>query len=176
MSTSSAPVLDPLQQQQPPPTEMAQQAYTAHSGHGSVGPVIGVLAVITILGAIAVMIGRLCSGRGIRGHAQYDFESWVETKCASCIDGRVDHHPPARVVVEHTSVVSSSERREAAPPPEEEAREHQQQQQEQAETNPRASQCLLSRNMKRQRLDDSHRPHIAVVFRRCVHIVTAFCY
>lgn len=106
---SSAPVLDPLQ---PPPMEMAQQAYTAHSGHGSVGPVIGVLAVITILGAIAVMIGRLCSGRGIRGHAQYDFERWVETKCASCIDGRVDPPPPPRVVVEHR--VSSS----AAPPEE----------------------------------------------------------
>ncbi|KAL0356792.1 UNVERIFIED_CONTAM: hypothetical protein Scaly_1364900 [Sesamum calycinum] len=106
-------------------------------GHGSVGPVIGVLCGHNHTGAIAVMIGRLCSGRGIRGHAQYDFESWVETKCASCIDGRVDHHPPPRVVVEHTSVVSSSDRREAAPPPEEEAREHQQQQQEQAETNPR---------------------------------------
>ncbi|KAK6135688.1 hypothetical protein DH2020_030565 [Rehmannia glutinosa] len=113
--SSSAPVLDPLQQ--PPPMEMAaQQAYTAHSGQGSVGPVIGVLAVITILGAIAVMIGRLCSGRGIRGRGQYDFEGWVETKCASCIDGRVDP-PPPRVVVEHR--VSSEAVRAAAPPPEE---------------------------------------------------------
>lgn len=110
---TSAPVLDPLQ---PPPMEMAQQAYTAHSGHGSVGPVIGVLAVITILGAIAVMIGRLCSGRGIRGHAQYDFERWVETKCASCIDGRVDPTPP-RVVVEHR--VSTDGARAPAPAAEE---------------------------------------------------------
>lgn len=106
MSTSP-PALDPLQQQQqPPPMEIGQQVYTSHSGHGSVGPVIGVLAVITILGAIAVVIGRLCSGRGIRGRGQYDFEGWVETKCASCIDGRVDP-PRPRMVVEH-SVTSSS--------------------------------------------------------------------
>ena len=58
---------------------------------GAVGPVIGVLVVITILGAIAVMIGRLCSGRGIRGHARYDFEKWIDTKCGSCIDGSLDH-------------------------------------------------------------------------------------
>ncbi|GFQ04738.1 hypothetical protein PHJA_002617800 [Phtheirospermum japonicum] len=110
--------MEPLQQQQPPPTQMAQQAYRAHPGHGSVGPVIGVLAVITILGAIAVMIGRLCSGRGIRGHGKYDFEGWVETKCASCIDGRVDP-PPLRVVVEHR--VSGDAARAAAPPEEREA-------------------------------------------------------
>ncbi|KAL6546080.1 hypothetical protein OROGR_009954 [Orobanche gracilis] len=100
--------MDPLQQQQPPPVEMAQQAYRAHSGHGSVGPVIGVLAMITILGVVAVMIGRLCSGRGIRGHGKYDFEGWVETKCASCIDGRVDPPPPPRMVVVDHRVRSSS--------------------------------------------------------------------
>ncbi|KAK9286818.1 hypothetical protein L1049_015223 [Liquidambar formosana] len=83
----------PLDQQSPPMAE-TQQAYTAHSGHGSVGPVIAVLAVITILGVIAGMIGRLCSGRTIMGHGQYDFEGWVERKCASCIDGRVDPPPP----------------------------------------------------------------------------------
>ncbi|XP_051146957.1 uncharacterized protein LOC127262350 [Andrographis paniculata] len=123
MATSS-PVLDPLQQQ-PPPMEMAQQAYTAHSGHGSVGPVIGVLAVITILGAIAIMIGRLCSGRGIRGRAQYDFEGWVETKCASCIDGRLDHPPPPRVVVtEHTAGTSARTTAAAAGEGEEEGNTH----------------------------------------------------
>ncbi|PIN20459.1 hypothetical protein CDL12_06867 [Handroanthus impetiginosus] len=111
MSTS-APVFNPLQQQQAPPMETTQQAYRTHTGHGSVGPVIGVLAIITILGAIAVMIGRLCSGRGIRGYGQYDFESWVETKCASCIDGRVDP-PPPRVVVEHNV---GGEAPRAAPP------------------------------------------------------------
>lgn len=92
--------LEPQQQPPPPPPlEVTQQAYTSQSGHGSIGPVIGVLAVITILGAIAVMIGRLCSGRRIMGHGQYDFEGWVEAKCGSCIDGRVDpptppHRPP----------------------------------------------------------------------------------
>ncbi|XP_041010116.1 uncharacterized protein LOC121254218 [Juglans microcarpa x Juglans regia] len=76
-----------------PPLAVTQEAYTAHSGHGSVGPVIAVLAVITILGLIAGMIGRICSGRPIMGHGQYDFESWIERKCSSCLDGRID--PPA---------------------------------------------------------------------------------
>ncbi|KAL7118910.1 hypothetical protein ACP275_02G030500 [Erythranthe tilingii] len=122
MSTSPPALLDPLQQQ-PPPMEMAQQqTYTSYPGHGSVGPVIGVLAVITILGAIAVVIGRLCSGRGFRGYGQYDFEGWVETKCSSCIDGRVDPPPPPRMVVEHSVTSSSAEAaRAAAPPPDEEA-------------------------------------------------------
>ncbi|OAY29413.1 uncharacterized protein LOC110602010 [Manihot esculenta] len=85
--------LDQQQQQQPPPMEVTQQAYTAHTGHGSVGPVIAVLAVITILGVIAGMIGRLCSGRRTMGHGQYDFEGWVERKCSSCLDGRIE--PPS---------------------------------------------------------------------------------
>lgn len=90
--------------QQPPPMAVSQEAYTAHSGHGSVGPVIAVLAVITILGVIAGMIGRLCSGRPIMGHGQYDFESWVERKCSSCIDGRIDPPPPR-----HTAATLSEE-------------------------------------------------------------------
>ncbi|KAL1561032.1 hypothetical protein AAHA92_03783 [Salvia divinorum] len=101
--TTSAPVLE----QQPPPMQMAaQQAYAAQPDHAPVGPVIGVLVVITILGAIAVMIGRLCSGRGLRGRARYDFEKWVETKCASCIDGGLDP-PPPRVVVDHRITIAS---------------------------------------------------------------------
>ncbi|XP_002521845.2 uncharacterized protein LOC8283273 [Ricinus communis] len=83
------------QQQESPSIEINQQAYTAHTGHGSVGPVIAVLAVITILGVVAGMIGRLCSGRRVMGHGQYDFEGWVERKCSSCLDGRVDP-PPTR--------------------------------------------------------------------------------
>lgn len=82
-----------IEQQPPPAVEVTQQGYTAHSGHGSVGPVIAVLAVITILGVIAGMIGRLCSGRRIRGHGQYDFEGWVERKCSSCLDGSIDPAP-----------------------------------------------------------------------------------
>ncbi|WCJ33768.1 hypothetical protein M5689_015106 [Euphorbia peplus] len=73
---------------QPPPTEVDQQA----TRHGSVGPVIAVVAVITILGIIAGMIGRLCTGHKLMGHGQYDFEGWVERKCSSCIDGRIN--PP----------------------------------------------------------------------------------
>ncbi|RZC52013.1 hypothetical protein C5167_020435 [Papaver somniferum] len=42
------------------------------------------------------MIGRLCSGRRVRGIGQYDFESWVEAKCSSCIDGRISHPQPQR--------------------------------------------------------------------------------
>ncbi|KAK7362674.1 hypothetical protein VNO77_04794 [Canavalia gladiata] len=84
----------PIVQQYSPPTEVTQQAYTTHSGHGSVGPVIAVLAVITVLGVIAGMIGRLCSGRRVMGHGEYDFETWVETKCSSCVDGRIAPPPP----------------------------------------------------------------------------------
>ncbi|KAG9440713.1 hypothetical protein H6P81_020878 [Aristolochia fimbriata] len=80
---------------QPSPTSINQQAYTSHSGFGSVGPLIAVLAVISILGVVAGMIGRLCAGRTIMGHGQYDFEGWIERKCSSCIDGRIDPPPPS---------------------------------------------------------------------------------
>ncbi|XP_052621793.1 uncharacterized protein LOC111895733 [Lactuca sativa] len=123
---SSTPELDPAQQQPPPfPPIIQEQAYKSHSGHGSVGPVIGVLAVIMVLGAVAVMIGRLCSGRRIMGHGQYDFEGWVETKCSTCIDGRLGPPPrrepvPVVVVESSGSNVSSSETATtAAPPPQE---------------------------------------------------------
>ncbi|GKE38743.1 hypothetical protein Tco_1462148, partial [Tanacetum coccineum] len=101
--SSTTPTLDPTQQQQqqppPYPQVIQQQSYKPHSGHGSVGPVIGALAVIMVLGAIAIMIGRLCSGRRVMGHVQYDFEGWVETKCATCIDGRVGPPPVTAPVV-----------------------------------------------------------------------------
>ncbi|KAI3702450.1 hypothetical protein L6452_28188 [Arctium lappa] len=96
----STPSFDPTQQQPPPVTEL--QDYTSHSRHGSVGPAIGALAVITVLAAIAVMIGRICSGRKIMGRRQYDFEGWVETKCSSCIDGRLGPPPPPCVAVPAT--------------------------------------------------------------------------
>lgn len=82
--------------QQPPPVAVTQKAYTSYSDHGSVGPLIAVLAIITVLGVIAGMIGRLCTGRQIMGHGQYDFEGWVERKCSTCLDGRIDipHRPP----------------------------------------------------------------------------------
>ncbi|OVA10805.1 hypothetical protein BVC80_8611g9 [Macleaya cordata] len=83
------------QQQQPPQLGLSQQVYTTHSHHGSIGSVIAVLTVITVLGFVAGMIGRLCSGRRVRGLGQYDFESWVERKCSSCIDGRIGPPPPA---------------------------------------------------------------------------------
>ncbi|XP_038887147.1 uncharacterized protein LOC120077337 [Benincasa hispida] len=77
----------PLDQLQPPPS--------LHSAHASVGPLIAVLAVISILGVIAGMIGRLCSGRPVFGYgAHYDVEDWIEKKCASCLDGSLDPPPP----------------------------------------------------------------------------------
>ncbi|PON38093.1 hypothetical protein PanWU01x14_315310 [Parasponia andersonii] len=77
--------------QQAPPLEVVSQ----HVSHGpSVGPVVAVLAVILILGAMAVMVGRLCSGKRIMGYGQFDLESWAETKCSSCIDGRIHANAP----------------------------------------------------------------------------------
>ncbi|KAF9600555.1 hypothetical protein IFM89_010041 [Coptis chinensis] len=104
--------LEPQQQpQQQPPlvVPVTQQAYSSHTNHGSVGALIAVLAVITVLGAIAVMIGRLCSGRKVMGHGQYDFEGWVERKCASCIDGRIDPpRPPPSLPLDTNSSHNSN--------------------------------------------------------------------
>ncbi|XVF74157.1 hypothetical protein PTKIN_Ptkin13bG0037600 [Pterospermum kingtungense] len=90
--TESVPVV------QPPAVTVTQQPmpYNSHAIHASVGPVIAVLLVIIILGVVAGMIGRLCTGRRIMGYGQYDIESWIETKCSSCIDGRIYSPPTAR--------------------------------------------------------------------------------
>lgn len=93
-SSSSMPV---YQQQQSPPFTVTQPSYHGATQHDSIGPLIGVLIVIIVLGIIAVMIGRLCSGRRIMGHGQYDIESWAEKKCSTCIDGRINHSIPMRV-------------------------------------------------------------------------------
>ncbi|KAF7829734.1 putative transmembrane protein [Senna tora] len=86
-----------------PPVTMAHESHNGGSEHESVGPVVGVLVVIMVLGIIAVMIGRLCSGRQIMGHGQYDIESWAERKCSSCIDGRI------RVIDSTTSIQNHQE-------------------------------------------------------------------
>ncbi|KAG1363680.1 hypothetical protein COCNU_11G005070 [Cocos nucifera] len=83
--------LEQQQQQSPPPP--VYEVVSRSSGGGSYGPVIGVIAVIAVLGVIAGIVGRLCSGRRIFGYG-YDFEGWIERKCASCIDGRVELRPP----------------------------------------------------------------------------------
>ncbi|PIA52316.1 hypothetical protein AQUCO_01000287v1 [Aquilegia coerulea] len=72
--------------------EFTQQAYSTDSSHKSWGPFIAVFSVITILTIMAVMIGRLCSGKKIwgYGYGHYDLEAWIERKCFSCIDGRID--------------------------------------------------------------------------------------
>ncbi|KAL8209216.1 hypothetical protein R6Q57_008628 [Mikania cordata] len=143
---SSTPAVDPTQQPPPFPPVIQEHAYKRDSGHGSVGPVIGVLAVIMVLGAVAVVIGRLCSGRRVMGHVQYDFEGWMETKCSTCIDGRLS--PPRRretvpvVVVESGGrsnvppVEAAAEERpdipaDIAPPQAEGTSDHQQEQEQQ---------------------------------------------
>lgn len=68
--------------------------YGGHPGSGSVGPVIGVLVVIIVFAVVAVVVGRLCSGMSIMGYGHFDLESWAETKCSSCIDGRISPTPP----------------------------------------------------------------------------------
>ncbi|KAF4353504.1 hypothetical protein CsatB_008583 [Cannabis sativa] len=70
-----------------------QQQRVSH-GSSSVGPVVGVLVAILILGAMAVMVGRLCSGKRIMGYGNFDLETWAETKCSSCIDGRIQVNTP----------------------------------------------------------------------------------
>ncbi|CAJ1973362.1 unnamed protein product [Sphenostylis stenocarpa] len=87
------------QQDQPPPVSVTKQ-----SPHESVGPVVGVLVVVIVLGIIAVMIGRLCSGRRIMGHGQLDVESWAERKCSSCIDGKINLSQPTRPIESSTFV------------------------------------------------------------------------
>ncbi|MED6218252.1 hypothetical protein PIB30_025177 [Stylosanthes scabra] len=93
----------PIYQQQPPP----QQSYDdgVSSEHDSLGPLVGVLVVVIVLGVIAVMIGRLCSGRRIMGYGQYDIESWAERKCSTCIDGRINLTLPTRASESTTSPV-----------------------------------------------------------------------
>lgn len=88
--------------QQPPTATTTQQYYNAYPSRGSVGPVIAVLVVIIILGVLAGMIGRLCSGKRIMGYGQFDMESWAERKFSSCIDGRLSptlplQRPPINV-------------------------------------------------------------------------------
>ncbi|KAK9756388.1 hypothetical protein RND81_01G093600 [Saponaria officinalis] len=73
----------------PPPPPQLMASPPPYTTHGSIGAVIGVLAVVLVLCVGAVLVGRLCSGRGIRGRTHYDMESWVETKCSSCVDGRI---------------------------------------------------------------------------------------
>ncbi|XVE70000.1 hypothetical protein DITRI_Ditri10aG0036500 [Diplodiscus trichospermus] len=92
-----------LVQPPPPVVTVAQQPYNSRTSHASVGPVIAVLVVIIVLGILAVMIGRLCTGRKIMGYGQYDIESRIETKCSSCIDGRL-YPPKPRMNASATSV------------------------------------------------------------------------
>lgn len=93
--------------QQPPPGFVLQQNANPHSPHGSIGAVVAVLVVVIILGVVAVVIGRLCSGRSIMGYGHYDLESWAETKCSSCIDGRINP-PLSRPNVSCSSVSTST--------------------------------------------------------------------
>ncbi|KAH7295553.1 hypothetical protein KP509_27G054500 [Ceratopteris richardii] len=51
-----------------------------------------VLIIIIILGLMAGVLARICGGRHFAGLGEYDFEGWVEHKCASCLDGSM---PPA---------------------------------------------------------------------------------
>ncbi|KAA3476430.1 WAS protein family-like protein 1-like [Gossypium australe] len=97
-------------QQPPPPPTMTvpdQQPYhnSQTTTHPSL-PLIGVLLVIIILGIIAGMIGRLCTGRKIMGLGHFDIETWIETKCSSCIDGRVYPPPPPPPPPPATSVLT----------------------------------------------------------------------
>ncbi|KAI5084549.1 hypothetical protein GOP47_0000718 [Adiantum capillus-veneris] len=62
--------------------------------NGSWGALFVVVVVIAVLGLLAGLLARLCNGRHRAGNLDYDFEGWVEKKCASCIDGSLDLPPP----------------------------------------------------------------------------------
>ncbi|KAJ6722478.1 hypothetical protein OIU74_007134 [Salix koriyanagi] len=93
--------------QQPPPVSITPQSFGAHSTHTSIGPFIAVLVVTMLLGVLAVMVGRLCSGRRIMGYGQFDMESWAEGKCSSCIDGRISPPVPRSSVPATSSSAST---------------------------------------------------------------------
>ncbi|KAJ0087067.1 hypothetical protein Patl1_09028 [Pistacia atlantica] len=77
-------------EQQPPPLMIT---HNSHSREESVGPLIGVMVVIMMLGIVACMIGRLCSGRSLMGYGKYDIERWAESKFSTCIDGTISPPP-----------------------------------------------------------------------------------
>ncbi|KAK8946891.1 hypothetical protein KSP39_PZI006615 [Platanthera zijinensis] len=78
----------------PPSSMVYQPPYASHIGRGSIGPLIAVLAVITVFGILAGVVGRLCSGRRIVGLGPYDVEGWIERKCSSCIEARIELTTP----------------------------------------------------------------------------------
>lgn len=122
----------------PPPLSIPQQSYN-HSSHTSVGPFIGVLVVVILLGILAGMIGRLCSGKTIMGHGQYDIESWAESKCSTCIDGRISPtlHPRLHVITTDSAQLpppASSSPEETKP--EEEQQQQQEEPQQQSTPSP----------------------------------------
>lgn len=67
------------------------------SGHnnGSIGMLFVVLVIIIVLGLLAGLLARVCGGQHFAGHIEYDFEGWIEKRCASCIDGSLPPPPPA---------------------------------------------------------------------------------
>ncbi|CAN6460078.1 unnamed protein product [Victoria cruziana] len=75
--------------------EIQRPAYSSHPGSASVGPVIAVLVVIAFLGAVAGVIGWVCSGRKFVGGRRFDVEGWMEQRFAACIDGRVENQNSA---------------------------------------------------------------------------------
>lgn len=99
---------------QSPPLVIAQPNYSPQPGssyHASVAPVVAVLVAVAVLGVAAAIVGRLCTGKRIMGYGhKYDMESWAESKCSSCIDGRIHVSPPVapRPVRDGASVPTTS--------------------------------------------------------------------
>jgi hypothetical protein len=106
----------------PPPPQPMVVIHRYHGGTSSFGPLIVALAVITVLGALAVLMGRVCFGRrSLFGYGRYDLEAWVETKCASCVDGRMDVALPRPRHVAPPPPAAASPPPAQPPPPEAEA-------------------------------------------------------
>lgn len=90
---------------QPPPSLPLQHL---HDRKGSYGAAIALVVVILVLAVIAAIAGRLCSGQSIFGFGHFDFEGWIETKCASCIDGRIESHAPPQAATSQSEAAAAA--------------------------------------------------------------------
>lgn len=102
-------------EQQPPPTPRPHEYDpSATQIHASIAPFVCIFVAVVVLGMAAVAVGRVCSGKrktsGSCYQGKYDMERWAESKCSSCIEGRIHVNSPSMNTssekdVEHSGTV-----------------------------------------------------------------------